>query len=266
MPRLSIVHPDGVFVNSLTDETFKVLNGVALGMVKQRAMFHKEMGKEKLKPQCKSSDAVTGYPTMQGNEKDLFPWDKVPFTPHDLAKDEHGRLTIPCASCPLAQWGEKKTPPPCAERHAYPVLFSDKEDWQPGDELPYSGIVTFQKSGIKPSVNFLRAFHTSKLPVYSSYMQIKLNREKTGMIVYSVPEFKRISPTDREDWPNYRSDLAAVRELLRQPPRPPEDGDSKESSSASSGKPASTSVVDSTATVSTEDPWAPTVDDDELPF
>lgn len=262
MPRLSIEHPDGMFKNSQTTETFGKIRGVFLGMVKQRAMFHGEMPKEgKLGPQCKSSDAETGYPTMKGKPEDLFPWSEVAFKPADLEKDEFGRPTIKCSACPFAQWDNKK-PPRCAERHAYPVLFSSDEGWTPGDEMPNRGIVSFQKSGIKPSIQFLTVFKNQKAPVYSQYAEISLQREKRGSVVYSVPVFKRLGATDREVWPEFSADLKGVREFLRQPPRPGED---EESSGGS--KPAS-SVVESTAKVSESapvaDPWAS--DDDDLPF
>lgn len=264
MPRLTIVHPDGVFTNSQTTENFSVLRGVALGMVRQRAMFHTEMGKDKLKPQCKSSDGETGYPTMTGNAKDLFPWSNVPFTANDLPKDEWDRLQISCKTCPFSQWTDRKTPPRCAERHAYPILFSDAEDWRPGDDMPHRGIVSFQKSGIKPSNQFLTFFKSSKNPVYSYFMQMKLRREKTGMVTYSVPEFARLGPTDREDWAEFSTDLKGVREFLRQPPRPPDDaeGGSEPSSAAVS------SVIESTATVGSSAPVADAWggDDDDLPF
>lgn len=271
MPRLNIVHRDGVFENGQTSEKFSLVTGIALGMVKQRAMFHKEMGKEKLKPQCKSTDAETGYPTMEGNTKDLFPWDKVDFTPNDLARDEYGRPQIACATCPFSQWGPNRTPPPCAERHAYPILFSDAEDFSPGDEMPHRGIITFQKSGIKPSNTYLSSFRSGGLPLYGAFTRISLRREETGTVVYSVPRFARVGSTDREDWRSYSDEYRALREYLRQPPRPPEGAEAREAEPA---RPTSSGAVLDEGRVAAAAPAAapksaPAAvidDDDELPF
>lgn len=277
MPRLNIVHRDGVFENGQTSEKFSLVTGIALGMVKQRAMFHKEMGKEKLKPQCKSTDAQTGYPTMEGNTKDLFPWDKVAFTPNDLDKDEYGRPQIACATCPFAQWGPNRTPPPCAERHAYPILFSDAEDFKPGDEMPHRGIITFQKSGIKPSNTYLSSFRSGGTPLYGAYTRISLRREETGTVVYSVPRFARVGSTDQDDWRSYSDEYRALREYLRQPPRPPEGAERTEAEPARSAT-VSGAVLDEERVAAAAAPApaaakaapaaaAPSFDDDdELPF
>lgn len=266
MPRLSIVHPDGTFKNSQTGEIFKSLNGIALGMIRQRSMFHKEMGKDKLGPQCKSSDAQTGYPTTKGSSKELFPWAQAGFSPDDLDKDEYGRPMINCSACPFAQWSKDRKPPLCSERHSYPMMFSDKDDFKPGDDMPYSGIVSFQKTGIKPSTQFLAGFKTSKTPVYGAFAHFALKREQVGTVTYSVPVVRRGDATDKSNWREYSEQYAALRDVLRQPPRPPDDAE--ESAPTAASRPASaSSVIDAAAIVEpVSSPATSSFDEDDLPF
>lgn len=232
IPRITINHADGVFKDRLTGEEFPVMNGILLGMIRQRVMWHPEISENgDGRPQCKSSDAVTGYPNMEGpRQEDKFPWeDAKGLDPNVLPRDESGRITIACATCPFAKWGDKKpgattSPPPrCSERHTYPIMYTTDA----GQPIDRAGIFSVQRSGIKDSKTFLAGFVQAKRPVFSSYAEISLERKKRGMVNYAIAKFKKTGPVPEEDWPKYAQELAGIREFLRQPPRfnSDEDGD-----------------------------------------
>lgn len=223
IPRITINHGSGVFKDRLTGEEFAEMHGILLGMVKQRVMWHPEISENSDgRPQCKSSDAQTGYPNMDGPRlEDKFPWDEALLDPNSMPIDEHNRITIACATCPFAKWGEKKpgkttsTPPRCSERHTYPIMYTT----DPGQPIDRAGIFSVQRSGIKDSKTFLAGFVQSKMPLFSAYVNISLDRKKRGMVDYAIAKFKKTGAVDQKDWPDYAKEYNSIREFLRQPPR-----------------------------------------------
>lgn len=295
IPRISLNHKEGTFKDNLTGTEFPLIHGVILGLVKQRTMFATEMPAEgTMKPQCKSNDAAVGYPTMEGHREELFPWRDAGINPADAPKDDKGRVTLPCDACPFSKWGANRKPPRCAERHTLPVLYST----DPSDgALVNAGIVSFQKSGIQPSKQYMSGFVRSKMPLYTAVTDIGLSRMKRGMVEYSVPHFKKVGETDPEAWEEFSAQYGALREFLRRPPRSDEDnvdpakqhmaGGSAQAAHvaaqfeqptmadpwAGSAPPNGGSVIDAVATpVPTQAPSVPIVQpfagkpDDELPF
>lgn len=295
VPRIGINHPGGTFKDSLSGEEFPKIYGVALGMIKQRVMWEQGDIESGAKPQCKSQDATTGYPNVSGKPGESFPWKDAPgLDPNVQPKDEHGRITITCETCPFAQWGPrnekgKSVPPLCKERHTYPVVYN-REMPVPGYYPPYleSGIVSFQGSGIKPSKQYLASFVRNKRPLYSAVLEIGLDVNKRGTVEYSVPSFKKLAEVPQDDWEIYARDYLPIREFLREAPRANDDGSdpAKGSGQTSSqaavnagisqasvtvGQPIQATVTTPTATVlNTPTTSAPVEDaapvDDDLPF
>ncbi len=260
VPRIGINHSAGTFKDSLSGEEFANIYGVLLGMVKQRVMWEKGDIEPGAKPQCKSQDAKTGYPNMGGKPGESFPWKDAPVLDPNLApKDEHGRITLACETCPFAEWGPrnekgKSTPPACKERYTFPVLYN-RED--PGSSLyspPFmeSGIVAFQGSGISPAKKFLSAFVRNKRPLYSAVTKISLDVNKRGMVVYSVPTFTKLTDVPDDDWELYARELGPLRDFLRRPPRPGDDQDDARKPGVSSARAAANvgTVVQSSAPTS----------------
>ena len=68
VPRLKIVHAEGVFQDNLSNAKFAELNVILLGLVKQRLMWDVEV-EDDAKPLCKSADFDHGIPS------DSFPWE-----------------------------------------------------------------------------------------------------------------------------------------------------------------------------------------------
>ena len=147
IPRLSIVHKDGQFKDSLTNAQFTTIKVIILGLVKQRVLFHPVVDDGDW-PMCKSADHDTGFPNMsdeQPKEKRFaLLWDKAGFDPKDFPPDENGVIRLPCDSCQLKEWGThpdgKK--PYCAEQFTLPILYDPDEDGSLGSghhHLPEDG-------------------------------------------------------------------------------------------------------------------------------
>lgn len=286
IPRIKVDHPNAVFKDGITGEEFPEIHGVLLGMVKQRIKWHPALEQREAKPQCKSNDAVMGYPNMEGPDSDdKFPWLESGMNPGDMPRDEVGRITIPCATCPFQQWGGTKLkpkPPPCSELHTFPVMYSIEEN----GAIDRAGIVTFKGSGIKPSKAYMAGFARSKRPLYSAYTKIKLALNTRGMVKFSIPELSKTGEVAIEEQPKYGEELKGLREFLRQPPR----SATEDAPAGSAGTlpmpsvapvptsaptvPAATqpapaapsSVIDAVATPASAAPPVETPDDDDLPF
>lgn len=283
VPRIKIDHPNAVFVDSITGEEFPKLEGVFLGMVKQRTMWRKDYnGEADARPQCKSNDAATGFPNMDSsNSDDHFPWADAPMlNAAAMERDEHGRVTIPCEACPFSKWTgtrQKPKPPRCSELHAYPVMYASED----GGDIDRAGIVTFKGSGIRPSKAFLKGFAAAKRAVYTSTASVTLKPEQNGMIRYAVPVFSKGAAVPEKDWPTYGEELRGLREVLREPPRPYTDEDRATAAGAATTIPAPAQPVYTPQPQAAPAPQAtgsvvnqasgpvappPSVEEEELPF
>lgn len=218
VPRIQILHPDGLFKDGQTGEQFPEIHGVFLGLVKQRVMWARVV-EDDSKPLCKSNDAVTGYPNTTGPDHSLFPWHEAGLNMNSQERDpEDGRVIIKCETCPMTQWtrnGTKNTPPPCSERYTMPIHFATEE----GAELDHAGIISFQKSSIGPVKAFVSAFSRAKMPLFSAAMSITLSTTKRGSVVYSVPKVQRRAAVPNDRWEEYARQYRDLREFLRMKPR-----------------------------------------------
>lgn len=296
LPRLVLKHADRVFLDSATNEEYPYLVGIPLGLVRQRVMWSPDMGEDKGRPQCKSSDAVDGYPNVKDvGTDDEFPWDEFPISMEQTTKDEYDRPVLKCNGCPFAEWTKDKKgkpkPPLCKERYTFPFLYTTNRnpDQSFNTQGPFdaAGVFSLQGSGIKPARTYMSRFAASKMPLYSAIAQITLRGEERGSVKYSVPEFKKLDNTDPSDWYTYSEQLVQVREYLKAPPRPESDlSDAKPEGyvapepvkQATPSSPARTApaaapppvkraddVVEGTIVSESNVPSAPVVEDD-LPF
>jgi len=242
LPRVSIQHKTGQFKDTLTNEEFPVLRGVLLGLVKQR-IFWDPKKEDDDKPLCKSPDHEHGFPNVRPDVAATkhFPWASSNFNIADfpISAGVNGHVVLPCASCKFKEW-EGRTPPPCAEQHTYAMMYApDGEDMT---QLT-PGLITFQKSGITPSKNYLAYFAQSKQPLFTHFSEISLKQAQRGDVDYATPVFKKLEPTERADWEMYAASARSTRVFLRQPPRPTDaylDG-----------------VAAGTVAAPADDPWAP---------
>ena len=240
MPRINIDHDNGVFVNSLTKEEFPALTVVTLGLVKQRIMWPTKMDDDS-KPRCKSPDNSHGFPNMNENgpKKNLFPWAQSNFDPSqarplDLEPNNtyphgwssNGHPVLPCDTCVFSKWGKdedgKNTPPPCNEQHTYPLLYMQTytdENTGETETVWIPAILTVQRSAISNSRSYINGFAQARQPFFTQYTGLTLRMESRGGNEYAVPEFKKMGPSDRNQWGEYANQLRSVREYLRQAPR-----------------------------------------------
>lgn len=211
-PRLSIVHTEGVFLNSLTGQKLPALNGVLLGVIKQRVLFPAEVGPEKVGPMCRSTNFVDGL--IDQKTPSRFPWKTVPgLKIADFTTDEgtgNGR-TISCASCPLKEWETHPTRakiPWCSETWGLPFAL----------DLPDGGFMTailqVKGSGIKPVKAFTTIFQASKRPAFTARCTMKLEVNRRGTVDYSVPVLTMGDPTDAADHPAYANAYRAARAFM----------------------------------------------------
>jgi hypothetical protein len=223
IPRLSIMHKEGRFINNLSKEEIERLQCVILGLVKQRIMWDEDVD-EGDRPQCKSSDHDHGYPQLREDipMAKQFPWDESNFNKADFLQQD-GSVVLPCDSCVFNSWSKdtrtgKSIPPRCSEQHTYPVIYTTDEG-----ETTTTAILTFQRTGIKPSKNYLSTFSQAGMPMFTSFTELTLQVTKRGNVEYSVPVFRKGNQTDRSDWRHYADTYMQIREFLRTPPRRSED-------------------------------------------
>lgn len=285
LPRLKINGPHATFENSVSGEEFPALYAVVLGLVKQRIMWDKEV-EDGDKPMCKSTNFQLGFPNIsEDTPRDKrFPWDESNFKPAQMGEDDEGRRYLPCKACAFKEWGEN--PPRCNEQHTYPLLFTSALD-DYGNPLALDqvsendltpGILTLQRTGIKPSKSLISTFKTQNKSFFTRWVKVTLNQNKRGAVYYAVPKFQVLDETSRPYWTGWGEQFTQIREFLRRPPRADSDGDDDGEGTEPSPPPAATPAPESTAAtaapkvstpkVSRPTP-APTVDiddDDDLPF
>lgn len=298
IPRLQINHIDGTFKNNLTKDEFPVLNAIVLGLVKQRIMWPDKVD-DGDKPMCKSPDFEHGFPNLDTEKttaEKRFPAEKSNFNLVDFPAENglNGLVTLPCQSCIFSQWdkGDWKQPP-CSEQHTYPLLYTmdPVEAIQAGEASYMPALFTTQRTGIKPSRQFISSFAQSKTPMFTVHTAITLDINRKGTVVYSVPVFKRGVQTDRSSWGEYGAQMRTIREFIRTPPRNYEEDEdsvtvpSNNENTAPEGEPATPATAATTenaAPVASEPPKAetaepapaaaaapaasPAPDDDDLPF
>lgn len=223
IPRLVIQHKTATFQDNLSKAEYPTLKVILLGLVKQRIFWDDEVD-DGDKPKCKSPDFDHGFPNVDPATKveKQFPWAESNFDPGQFPAENglNQLVTLPCPTCIFKEWdktapnGKTWKQPPCNEQHTYPLLYSpdEGESWQPA-------LLTVQRTGIKPSRQYISSFAQAKTPMFTVFTEIGLTLQKRGQVDYSVPTFKRGEPTSRDAWMEYANQYRAIREFIRQPPR-----------------------------------------------
>ncbi len=260
IPRLQIKHKEGVFKDSLSNQSFEKISVIILGLVKQRILWHSTVD-DNDKPMCRSNDHEIGFPNFwPGSDADVpkdkrFPWEKSNFEPKDFPPDEDGQVSLPCERCALKEWGShpdgKK--PYCSEQFTLAILFDPFENggWVPA-------ILTIQKTGIKPLRSYLTAFKRSQSPAYTKVTEITLSQQSRGSNEYCVPQYRTIGDTDQENWREYSVSFGQMRNFLKEPPGPRSTEDDSTTTAApsdnvNSAPAAASATVQGTATAVVDD-------------
>lgn len=204
LPVINIDHAENVFVDKLTGQKYPEIDGVLLGLLKQRIMWDTEMSApgSTQGPMCKSPDAVTGAP------QENFPWPEYKKAGGALPS---GSKTIACADCPFAQWGSnpKNDTPWCSLQHVYPVVVGDSEN--------VTGLLTLQRSALKPSSGYLTGFVRDAKPLFTHRTKIRLDANRKGTVKYSVPRFERgeATPEDLPLWTKWAKQYNHIKRTMQ---------------------------------------------------
>lgn len=239
LPRLQLVHKEAKFRDNLSKVEYPELKLIILGLIKQRIFWHDDT-EDGDKPLCKSPDHEHGFPAVSDDlPKDKrFPWEKGNFRPEDYppggATSMNGLVTLPCQACIFKEWDKNGWKvPPCAEQHTYAVLYLTNPNDPVEDHRYTPALITFQKTGIKPSKNYISSFMQAGQPMFTVYTTVTLNALSRGAVDYAVPSFKKGDPTDRDMWAGYGTQFRTIREFVRQPPRSQDDDEDFTSTPAS---------------------------------
>lgn len=220
VPRLTIDHVKGVFIDSLSKVEYPKLRVVLLGLVKQRIMWGTDV-KDDAQPLCKSVDFNNGIPNIDSADFQ-FPWPQSGFDPSIMPREADGAIILPCNSCPLKEWGTDPKggkAPWCGEQHTFPLLMDAEGDgsiWLPA-------LFTVQRTSIKPSKVYLTAFARTKTPTYTKFTNLSLRPESRGAVRYSVVEFSSGGATEEAAWGDYAISFKSMREFIRSRPTRQDD-------------------------------------------
>lgn len=230
LPRLSIDHENGGFIDSLNPENvMPKIQVIPLGLVKQRIMWPALMvdDGDDSNPMCKSVDHKIGYPNITSTEqRELFPWSASGWEPNQFPRDEHGRITLPCDSCRFKEWKShpdgKKTW--CSEQHAIILLYAPYDDDEGFHQEPSMlALFTAQRSSINASKGFFAGMFRQQLPAFAFVARWSLRKEQRGKNTYYTPLMTITGKTDQADWPGYSAPYVEVRSFITQPPRVRDD-------------------------------------------
>lgn len=232
LPRLSIDHESGGYVDSLNPELkMPVISVIPLGLVKQRVMWPALMTDDNAdsSPMCKSTDFQTGYPnTTSTDPRELFPWQAATsgWHPDAFPKDDVGRITLPCNSCRFKDWKShpdgKKTW--CSEQHAIVLLYAMYDPESPYNAPPSMlALFTAQRSSMNASKAFFGGMVRQNMPAFAFTAKWSLRAEQRGKNKYYTPLMTITGKTDPNEWPNYQMPYVEVRNFITQPPRVRDD-------------------------------------------
>jgi hypothetical protein len=219
-PRLKIIHKQGLFEDTLSRQQFASINAIMLGLVKQRILWHHQIGDDAKNevPMCKSNNHDIGFPLTSEEvpASKRFPWQLSGFDPASFTPDEEGLIHLPCESCKLKEWGThpQGDKPYCAEQFTTPVLYDANGDgsaWVPA-------IISFQKSGLSPLKAYFTGFQRARNAAFMAITEIGLDLRKRGDNEYSVPTFRKVGDTDDSTWRAYSAQYRQMRDFLTQDP------------------------------------------------
>lgn len=197
---IKIDHKTGTFVDSLTGQSYSEIDGVLLGLLKQRIMWDTDLS-AKNGLMCKSRDAKIGTP------RESFPWAKFK---ERKGVEPVGSDEIACATCPFAEWGShpQRDSSWCALQYTFPVVVGT-------DSNNVTGLLSLQRSGVKPAKSYVSGFIRDAIPMFSVRTTITLTRAENGGTVYYTPKFARGEAVeDVEAWKQWASDWGRISKIV----------------------------------------------------
>ena len=127
-------------------------------------------------------EKVTVIPFAIANTRILFDQDEQ----ETLCRSENGKVGIGnpggnCKECPMAEWGEDKTPPKCIARRSFVLYIPEIQDWAQWDAAK-----TAYRTGSR-----LRQLYRAKYP-NSVFVTLSSTLVSKKMYTYYVPNLKTI--------------------------------------------------------------------------
>ena len=223
LPRIKIEHDTGLWVDNLGGVRMETLRFIALGLVKQRVLFHHIVDTDDV-PMCKSSDHNFGFPNPEAPPAKSFPWGLSGFDPSNFPPDAEGNVKLPCSGCQLKEWGSNPVndSPYCSEQWTLPIYYDTSQDasgaWTPA-------ILTLQKSSIKPIRTYFTQFSQSNNPAFIAIGRGTLKVNTRGSVKYSVPSFVKEGESPRDRWMEFSEQFADMKSFLTRPPLRESDGE-----------------------------------------
>jgi len=200
-PRIVIDHTDAVFRDDMSGVSVPEFDGIVLGLIKQRVLWAPEQTEDPM-PLCKSIDFAAGTPDPA----------TFPLKESGLKLKLAEGVEASCADCQLKEWDTHPTRngPWCQEQHVWAVLADLEGD---GGQAP--ALLTFQRSSMKPSKQYLGAFARKRKPAFSVVSHFELSAHKRGTVKYAVPTITRGELTDTDDWEWYKEQYLGIRSFLQ---------------------------------------------------
>ena len=223
LPRIKIDHQNGMWVDNLGGLQMATLRFIALGLVKQRVLFHHVVENEDV-PMCKSADYQSGFPNPDAPSDKSFPWQLSGFDKNDYPPDAKGNVKLPVRRVRPQGLG---LPP--GERQPLLLGAVDLADLlrrlagrlgrvESGD--PHAAEVEHQADP-----HLLHAVRRqSNKPPFLAIGRGTLKINTRGSVTYSVPSFSKEGESPRDRWMEFSEQFTEMRSFLVRPPVREQDG------------------------------------------
>lgn len=215
VPKVAINHTENKLeFNDVELTGFQKLNIIMLGAIRQRIMWSPTPGTIGIL-ECESKDFEHGTPTVN------FPWEDSNFARPKTDVPQ----TIQCGACMFSNWTADPNakrgsrPARCTEQVMVPMLIPvhDVERIET-TAIPYKvGVMSFQKSSIRPLSDHMKRFRLRGAPAYSKQTSMVLDSNLGSGFKYSVPRLSERNPVDEMYYPLLSTILHEVKAIVTKP-------------------------------------------------
>jgi len=211
IPRITIDHEGGVFVDSQTNERFGEIDCILLGLVKQRVLWPPTPGADGEGPMCRAVNYTTGAPDPAKwvvKHNGITAQAQSGFTFEEV---QAGNLS--CANCGLKEWEShpNNSTPWCNEQFTFPII----RILEDGSRAP--ALISFQRTGLKPCKSYVSGFKQAKRPLYTAITRITAVHQRKGTVEFVTPSFSKVSDSDPTEHPSFSRSLAQIRTFITTP-------------------------------------------------
>jgi hypothetical protein len=211
IPRITIDHEEGVFVDSQTNERFTEIDCIMLGLVKQRVLWPPTPGATGEGPMCRAVNYTTGVPDAAKwvvKHNGITAQAQSGFTFEEVQAGD-----LSCANCGLKEWEShpNNSTPWCNEQFTFPII----RILDDGAMAP--ALISFQRTGLKACKSYVSGFKQAKRPLYTAITRITAVHQKKGTVDFVTPSFAKVSDSDPSEHPAYSRSLAQIRTFITTP-------------------------------------------------